>query len=218
MKTYVMSDLHGEYLKFKKMLKKIKFNPDEDKLYILGDAIDRGDGGLDIIEEIRNSKNNSMELIMGNHEYMMLDFFENPYTIYNWLERDGQITYQQILEKGEGYKLDLIDYIKNLKDHIILDQYVLIHGGFFVPGNSSTLEEALKNSNLEERVENRDFFISNKEIENFTVISGHTTTGSLGKKNIIHKKGKILIDCGCGFSDGKLACLRLNDLKEFYIK
>ena len=39
--TYVMSDLHGEYEKFLRMLEVIGFT-DDDELYILGDVIDRG--------------------------------------------------------------------------------------------------------------------------------------------------------------------------------
>ena len=46
MATYVMSDIHGDYDKFKKMMKKINFNTEKDKLYVLGDAIDRGPDGL----------------------------------------------------------------------------------------------------------------------------------------------------------------------------
>ena len=43
--TYAMSDLHGCYDKYKKMLEKIHFGED-DTLYILGDVVDRGDGGI----------------------------------------------------------------------------------------------------------------------------------------------------------------------------
>lgn len=38
---YVMSDLHGMYSSYLKMLRKIHFC-DADMLYILGDVIDRG--------------------------------------------------------------------------------------------------------------------------------------------------------------------------------
>ena len=42
---YVMSDLHGQYNAFLKMLELINFT-DEDELYILGDIIDRGPNPL----------------------------------------------------------------------------------------------------------------------------------------------------------------------------
>ena len=46
--TYVMSDLHGCYDKYRQMLEQIGFG-DDDTLYILGDVIDRGEGGIDIL-------------------------------------------------------------------------------------------------------------------------------------------------------------------------
>lgn len=42
---YAVSDLHGCYDKYRKMLEQIKFC-DTDTLYVLGDVVDRGDGGL----------------------------------------------------------------------------------------------------------------------------------------------------------------------------
>ena len=36
--TYVMSDIHGEYDKYRKMLEQIDFC-DEDTLYVLGDVV-----------------------------------------------------------------------------------------------------------------------------------------------------------------------------------
>ncbi len=70
MSTYVMSDIHGQYDAYIKMLEKIRFS-DEDFLYVLGDAIDRGPDGLEIIKDIMNRSN--VELIIGNHELMLLN-------------------------------------------------------------------------------------------------------------------------------------------------
>ena len=42
---YVLSDLHGHYNIFIKMLEKINFS-DDDVLYILGDCCDRGPDSL----------------------------------------------------------------------------------------------------------------------------------------------------------------------------
>ena len=56
MSTYVMSDLHGEYDKFIKMLTKISFS-DNDKLIIIGDIFDRGEKPLQILDYIINKDN-----------------------------------------------------------------------------------------------------------------------------------------------------------------
>ena len=70
MSTYVVSDLHGQYEAFEAGLKKIEFN-DKDELYVIGDAIDRGSGGIKILQHVKQEKN--MDLIIGNHEFMMLN-------------------------------------------------------------------------------------------------------------------------------------------------
>ncbi len=70
MATYAVSDLHGQYEAFEAGLKKIGFN-DKDELYVIGDAIDRGSGGIKILQHVQQADN--MDLIIGNHEFMMLN-------------------------------------------------------------------------------------------------------------------------------------------------
>ena len=53
---YCMSDIHGEYDRFVKMLELIEFS-DADTLYIIGDVIDRKPGGIDILQKIMASPN-----------------------------------------------------------------------------------------------------------------------------------------------------------------
>ncbi len=70
MAVYAVSDLHGHFDVFMAGLKKIDFN-DNDELYVIGDAIDRGDDGIRILQYVKEHKN--MDLLIGNHEFMMLN-------------------------------------------------------------------------------------------------------------------------------------------------
>ena len=70
MATYVISDIHGEYDKFIKMLDKIKFS-DEDTLYILGDVVDRGPNPIKVLQKIMEMPN--VIPIVGNHELMAVE-------------------------------------------------------------------------------------------------------------------------------------------------
>ena len=70
MSTYAISDLHGQYEIFEKLLEIIDFS-DEDYMYVLGDAIDRGPNGVKILQKIKDAPN--MDLLIGNHEFMMLN-------------------------------------------------------------------------------------------------------------------------------------------------
>lgn len=66
MNTYVMSDIHGCYDDFLKMLDKIAFS-ESDSLILAGDYIDRGKRSFDMLKWIEHSPSNVL-LLRGNHE------------------------------------------------------------------------------------------------------------------------------------------------------
>ena len=53
---YVVSDLHGCYDKYKALLDRLNLT-ENDSLYILGDIVDRGDGGMAILLDLAKRKN-----------------------------------------------------------------------------------------------------------------------------------------------------------------
>lgn len=224
MATYVCSDIHGMFREFIELLKKINFSKD-DKLYVLGDAIDRGPNSIDTIKFIMETEN--IEMIIGNHELAMLDYYRGNWALESWADHEwftfgGKTTHKEMRTIDKETKNKILDYIENLPYYIKLDNFLLVHGGFDIydkenpKKNEITLEEALKINNRETTTWNRDFFESDKKITGYKTIVGHTPTLCFNKEDIIFKENTILIDCGCIFG-GKLACLRLEDMKEFYI-
>ena len=72
---YVTSDIHGRLDLFEKMLEKINFN-DNDKLFVLGDMVDRG-GDLSLLSKIHKLQSKGMCIpIMGNHEKILLNILD----------------------------------------------------------------------------------------------------------------------------------------------
>ena len=67
---YCVSDIHGELDKYERMLELIRFS-DSDQMYIIGDVIDRGAMGVDVLRKIMDAPN--MTMLLGNHEQMCLD-------------------------------------------------------------------------------------------------------------------------------------------------
>lgn len=65
-KVYVMSDIHGRYDVFIKMLNKIKFT-DKDTLYVIGDVFDRGPESIRTSLYIMSKEN--IIMLAGNHEF-----------------------------------------------------------------------------------------------------------------------------------------------------
>lgn len=219
MSTYVLSDLHGQYDKFMDMLKLTKFN-DNDKMYILGDIFDRGPDPLKILDYVICRKN--IDFIPGNHEYMFLEFY-NTYDARLWSYNGGKTTMTQLMKRGEDYLKALYDYLTKLPLVKIHDKFILTHAGLYLPKNQNqyTLQEILSLQNAEFNLWSRSNINNERQYKDYTVICGHTPTLYVDpdqyQMSIVRRKGTIYIDCGATFSDGRLACLRLEDNKEFYI-
>lgn len=219
MSTYVLSDLHGQYDKFMDMLKLTKFN-DNDKMYILGDIFDRGPDPLKILDYVICRKN--IDFIPGNHEYMFLEFY-NTYDARLWSYNGGRTTMTQLMKRGEDYLKALYDYLTKLPLVKVHDKFILTHAGLYLPKNQNqyTLQEILSLQNAEFNLWSRSNINNERQYKDYTVICGHTPTLYVDpdqyQMSIVRRKGTIYIDCGATFSDGRLACLRLEDNKEFYI-
>lgn len=229
MPTYVMADIHGEYDRFEKILGVIGFSGD-DELYVIGDVIDRGHDGVRILQTIMKSGN--MHLILGNHEYMCMQFFSGQADekIRRRWNRNGNYYTLAGLDTltGEERK-ELFSYLRGVPDCAELK----------VGGRSFVLVHGYPADNTHDRVWNRPTLETVSPYGGGTeIIIGHTPVceyvcpGSnedmyvYSKKltdagdhfRILHAKGFTDIDCCCGYgmSAGRLACLRLDDGEEFY--
>lgn len=211
---YCMSDIHGEIDKFHAMLKMIHFS-EEDVLCVLGDVIDRYPGGVNILLEIMQSRN--IVMIKGNHEQMMYDDL-GPVAEFGakrlWLSNGGGCTRREMLYhiRSEDRRR-ILRFVESLPEFLDIEvdgkPFHLVHG---FPGRDA---ETRIWGRIEPNTEN--------PIPGTTVIVGHTPTCFLTNDfespfRIWKRPGIIDIDCGCGNETDKraLACLRLNDMKEFY--
>ena len=218
MLVYCIADIHGEIERFHKMLELINFS-DTDTLYILGDVIDRYPGGLEIISEVMDKPN--IKMIVGNHEHMMLDVL-GPINMSLskgvWLSNGGDSTYHEWLYLTDvKVKAKILDYLSKLPDHLDIE----------VNGKQFHLVHAYPGDDLDSRVWNRPERGEKIDYHGKMVILGHTPTLYFADHEIKEPEllkiywgsGFVGIDCGCGHHDGRkqLACLRLDDLAEFYV-
>lgn len=236
---YVLSDLHGHFNIFLKMLEKIHFT-DDDLLYILGDCCDRGPNSLEIYLFLQKHKKN-MILLKGNHEIMMRDAFEadDPQSVSGrqWNRNGGRKTidsYHRYLKKKALTECDygivkktfykmMIDYVNKCPSFVELNcngkDYVLIHAGI---NPEKTLEEQTE----EECAWMREYFFMSKGLKDKLIIFGHTPTNYLHQKDHCFDvwldpifEDKLGIDGGLGpFEEGQLNCLCLNTQEVFVIK
>lgn len=68
---YVVGDIHGCFTRLQKMLDKIGFNPEVDRLFSVGDLVDRGPESHLALEWLEKPW---FIALMGNHEEMAIDY------------------------------------------------------------------------------------------------------------------------------------------------
>lgn len=233
---YAMSDLHGEYEKYLAMLKKIRFS-DADELYILGDVVDRGSRPTDILRDM--SMRHNVFPLMGNHDKMAIDVLswlldevneetlyrninnESMYRLLVWRMNGGQTTIDDFQRLSRDEREVLLDYMKEFVPYEVVKAggktFILVHAGLGYP------DQFDRNKPLDEyTLEELAFVRFNYDREYFGgsvyIVTGHTPTLTINcKAEIYHNCNNICIDCGAVFPSGALACLRLDDMKEFYI-
>ena len=181
----------------------------------------------------------NVHMLLGNHEYMMLNALdvldrdnpEYPHALRLWYRNGGDVTHEYIKHIRKSVRKEIFDYLHSLPLNIDVEvngkSYILVHGGAIAHYD----RYAFKYDTQEEYAVWNRIHYKAPDIEGKTIIFGHTPTSEYQHNNpleIWHSPsgGKIGIDCGCGFPHslsqgrypayGRLACLRLDDMKVFY--
>ena len=181
---YCISDIHGEYVLFLKLLDKIALSK-SDKLIICGDIIDKGPYSTQLLKFISEMPNATV--INGNHEYTFLK-------LYWGLMRESPDDFDYVLTKlreyfpTEGYKLDweIVDWLENRPYYIEEDDFICVHAGVPLDKNNRVLP--LERATREQLVYDRNFKSPNLVInDSKCVLYGHTPTGYL-----LNSDGRII--------------------------
>ena len=230
---YVLSDIHGNSERFNSIMEQINLQP-EDTLYVLGDVVDRYPDGIKILKKL--IKMNNVKILLGNHEYMMLnaldpinekDKWEQERALSLWYRNGGYVTHNYLKHIRKDMRREIFDFLRELPINIKIEvndkKFLLVHGS------------PLENYNWEFReYETKEKFAVWERWQPFdpvpqgyTMIFGHTPTINFQDNDpleICKFENAIGIDCGCGYPKssfygeamGRLACVRLNDMKVFY--
>ena len=222
--TYVLSDIHGEYELFCRLMEKVKFS-DGDTLISCGDMIEKGKHSVRLVDLLFSMKN--AVLLAGNHEY---DFLK-----YYWALMRQNEDYGLVLRKlqtyfpddGELLGWESVDRLEALPYFYEAEDYICVHAG--VPLDREGRILPLDDASPEQLVYDRIF----KEPqtvpkEGKCVFFGHTASMSLGvgaqitrylregkRGDHVRDHYKIHLDTGAWMS-GVLGCFRIEDCESFY--
>ena len=229
--TYVVSDLHGCTEKFERLLRQIRFT-DDDVMYVLGDIVDYGEGSMELLCDL--SMRFNVIPIVGDHDLRagklltVLDGMlrdgsmpDDPSVLSEmteWIRDGGQPTMEGFKALDDDMKEGVLEYLSDLSLYEEVEvkgkQYLLLHAGIADFDAATPLEDYMPEDFVHEALDpDVPYF------EDVTVIAGHVPTYEIAgaeRGKIHYGNGSILIDCGAAF-DEPLACLRLEDGKEFYV-
>ena len=231
---YVSSDWHGVPLEtIKALLEKVGFG-ESDYLFVLGDVVDRGAHGVELLKAILYAPN--IGLIRGNHEQMLLacDFLfdeitersiedltvEKTQALRAWQANGAGPTITGLSKESPDVRKMLLELLREapLYDTVSVGgrDYLLVHAGLRVheDGTLARLGECSEADLLWSRPTPETRYSTD-----FTTVLGHTPTclyGAQHKGRILRTDTWINVDTGAAFGSSP-ALLRLDDLEEFYL-
>ncbi len=231
--TYVIANLHGHLESYRAMLQTIQFNADRDVLYVLGDIVDIGPEPMALIEDMSLRLN--VFPVAGEHDYLaarMLVGYEKMQVamakgqapdpafaaeLTAWVQDGGEPTLSGYRALDHDMQEGVIDYLSDmpLYEEVTVNgrDYLLLHQGIYDFTPDMDLDFLEPSDFFSESVDPTAKYFDDK-----TIIVGHTPTSESngGADRIFYGNGTVFIDCGLG-RGGRLACLRLEDGKEFYV-
>ena len=120
MATYAIGDLQGCFRTLQSLLEKIGFNRDGDKLWFVGDLVNRGPGSLECLRFIRSLDDRAIA-VLGNHDLHLLALSEG------FAKPGRHDTLQPILDATD--RNDLLTWLRHRPLLHAEGNFVLVHAG-----------------------------------------------------------------------------------------
>ena len=242
---YCISDIRGEYERFLKLLKDIRFNS-RDTLYVLGNLIDGSDGSMKLLLDIMMRDN--VYPVIGDHEYAALSCLkwlaegvthqdvsgmdaDMMQRMAEWTAIGGQETIAEFRALDDDRREMVVDYLSEFSLYEEVEaggkSFVLVHAGInnFDPGKD------LDDYDIRELITQAPDY-SKRFWQDKYLVTGHTPTRRIREElnplidktpdgdpspydKVFEENGHVAINCGVDIG-GRLAAVRLDDMKAFY--
>ena len=218
-RLFAISDIHGCYETFQRLVIEHIGLTKSDRLILLGDYIDRGEKSREVIDFIMDLMNMNFDItsLSGNHEVMLLDSWKNPDMLPLWLLNDGMSTMQSFgIQNINHIEKKYIDFFLNLNYFEKEGNFLFVHAGFndFAPDPFSDKHGMLW--------ECRSYY-DNPELRDKIIIHGHRPKRVETIEKLIRENSKVIaIDSGCVYEKevgyGYLSALDVGNMKLFSVE
>lgn len=223
--TYLISDIHGEYELFMRLMEKIRYG-DGDTLIVCGDLIDKGTSSVRLAKAILSLPR--AYCVMGNHEYLFFKYYlsktEQDALDFDLVFRELQAYFP---EDGALLDWDTVDALVNMPFYLEGEDFFAVHAGIPVDKDGFGRHPSL--ATPEELVYNRRFMSPDCLPKGMKCIFfGHTPTFYVQnepwilkyprKKNAndLRDYCKIHLDTGT-LQSGVLGCFCAETCTETYV-
>jgi serine/threonine protein phosphatase 1 len=217
-RSFAITDIHGCAATFKMLVEDVICLTPSDKLYLLGDYIDRGPDSKGVLDYIIYLRDHGFQTIAlrGNHEEMLLQAYESSQYLELWMRNGGMST----LKSFNAISIHEIpgNYIRFLKDllfYCTTDSFIMVHAGLNFSSEDPMRDE-------ESMLWLRNFEVDTNRTGGRGIIHGHTPISLVKIQENIHQyssKHKINLDNGCVFGKhdifGHLCALELENFRIY---
>lgn len=152
MATYAIGDLQGCFSELELLLEKIKFDPQLDKVWFVGDLVNRGPQSLETIQFVR-SLGNSARCVLGNHDIHLIACFCGVQTC------KPKSSLNQILQHKDAE--EIINWLR-VQPLLHVDtkiDWVMVHAGFLPQWDLATAQDCARQVELQLRADNYAQFL-----------------------------------------------------------
>ncbi|MBW8784552.1 MAG: serine/threonine protein phosphatase [Novosphingobium sp.] len=226
-RAYAIGDIHGRNDLFTALIAAVEADdrargPAETTVVLLGDLIDRGADSAGVIDAAREwQRRRPVRIIMGNHEEMLLECFEDQEVLRHFLRYGGRETLLSYPIDPDAYTratLDEVDammrravpeadlaFIRSFENHIAIGDYLFVHAGI-------RPEVALDAQTVSDLRWIREPFLGYRGDHGCVVVHGHTIYDEPQVR-----ANRISIDTGAYLS-GTLTALGLEGTARWLIE
>jgi len=215
-RLFAIGDIHGCFDSLKILMEeKIRIRK-SDKVVFLGDYIDRGPQGKEVIDYIIHLLENGFHIVplSGNHEAMLLDAYDDPGNLPLWIYNGGATTLRSFhIRSIREIENKYLRFFKGLKYWHETRKFIFVHAGF--------------NDGLEDPFQDRFAMIwqcrnhySNPLLKNKIVVHGHRAVPAEICEMALKESYPVIdVDTGCVYRNfegyGRLTAVELYSKRCF---
>ena len=132
MAIFAIGDIQGCFKEFEALLLQIKFDENFDKLWLVGDLVNRGPDSLAVLRRV-SSLGDAVITVLGNHDLHLLA------VAAGFADLHPGDTLNEILNAPD--RAELLDWLRKQRMIHVEDNYVLLHAGLMPAWNIQQAQE-----------------------------------------------------------------------------